>query len=191
MLKCSTNQFLQPKLTACLSSEKRHDIRNKVQRVIDLLSSPDIAIDNSHGPKLCAKFLRGLLAFPLTRLESQLPAASPSAVPRSPSNRRSETAVSSVSWDSATTAVATGSSPSPPDTISFHNFAPLKGAVDGTQVGIQNAMGLEMNMSDWFNPPMSIDTQNVDNLQQTLGDPAATWNCESFFFFCYDGGNEG
>jgi hypothetical protein len=183
---------LQPKFTAYLSPEKRHDIRNKVQRVIDLLSSPDIAIDNSHGPKLYAKFLKGLLASPMTRLDSQSPAASPSALPRSRSNRRTKTATSPVSPDSAFTtspAVATRSSLSPPpngDALSFDNFAPLRGAVDpfanGTQVGIQNAMGLEMSsMADLFNPPLSIDTQIMDNLQQTLGDPTATWNCECFF----------
>jgi len=180
-------KLLQPKFTAYLSSEKRHDIRNKVQRVIDLLSSPDIAIDNSHGPKLYAKFLKGLLASPMTRLESQSPAASPTALPRSRSNRRTKTATSPVSPDSASTAsppVAMRSSLSPPpngDALSFDNFAPLRGAVDpfahGTQVGIQNAMGLEMSsMADLFNPPLSIDTQIMDNLQQTLGDPTATWN---------------
>ena len=49
-------------------------------------------------------------------------------------------------------------------------------------------MGLEMSsMADLFNPPLSIDTQIMDNLQQTLGDPASTWNCESFFAMACDG----
>ena len=136
----------------------------------------------------------------MTRLESQSPATSPTSLPRTRSNRRTKTTASPVSSDGATTAsppVAARSSLSPPpngDALSFENFAPLRGAVDpfahGTQVGIQNAMGLEMsNMADLFNPPLSIDTQIMDTLQQTLCDPATTWSCESFLFVGY-GGNE-
>ena len=188
VLKCIPNQLLQPRFTAYLSPEKRLDIRNKVQRVIDLLSSPDIAIDNSHGPKLYAKFLKGLLASPMTRLESQSPATSTSGLPRSRSNRKPKLMTSPSSSDAAilssspTAPIRSSLSPPPNgDALSFENFAPLRGAVDpfanGTQVGTstQNAMGLEM--SDLFNPPLSIDTQIMENLQ-TLGDAATSWTCE-------------
>lgn len=186
MLKSISNQLLQPKFTAYLSTEKRLDIRNKVQRVIDLLSSPDIAIDNTHGPKLYAKFLKGLLASPMTRTESQSPATSTSGLPRSRSNRRPKLITSPASSDGAALSSPTAplrSSLSPPpngDALSFENFAPLRGAVDPFANGTntQNAMGLEM--SDLFNPPLSIDTQIMENLQ-TLGDAATSWTCE----FCF------
>lgn len=189
MLKCTPNQLLQPRFTAYLSQEKRLDIRNKVQGVIDLLSSPDIAIDNSHGPKLYAKFLKGLLASPMTRLESQSPATSASALPRSRSNRKAKSTTSPTSSSSiihASPVAATRSSLSPPpngDALSFENFAPLRGAVDPFANGtnIQNGIGLDMsNMADLFNPPLSIDTQIMENLQ-TLGDPATSWTCEFYF----------
>lgn len=155
-----------------------------------MLSSPDIAIDNSHGPKLYAKFLKRLLASPMTRTESQSPATSTSGLPRSRSNRKPKSMTSPTLSDGATLASPPAqlrSSLSPPpngDALSFENFAPLRGAVDpfahGTQVGTntQNAMGLEM--SDLFNPPLSIDTQIMENLQ-TLGDAATSWTCE----FCF------
>jgi hypothetical protein len=176
-------KLLQPRFTAYLSQEKRLDIRNKVQGVIDLLSSPDIAIDNSHGPKLYAKFLKGLLASPMTRLESQSPATSASALPRSRSNRKAKSTTSPTSSSSiihASPVAATRSSLSPPpngDALSFENFAPLRGAVDPFANGTntQNGIGLDMsNMADLFNPPLSIDTQIMENLQ-TLGDPATSW----------------
>ncbi|KAH6908977.1 hypothetical protein BKA70DRAFT_1426129 [Coprinopsis sp. MPI-PUGE-AT-0042] len=51
------------------SREKRVEIRNLVQKVIDLLASPEIAVDNRHGPKLYSKFLKNLLAKPLAQID--------------------------------------------------------------------------------------------------------------------------
>ncbi|TFK72942.1 hypothetical protein BDN72DRAFT_762497 [Pluteus cervinus] len=68
-------KLLQPKFSAYLTIDQREEIRNLVQKVIDLLGSPEVAIDNRHGPKLYSRFLKGLLAAPMARD----PAASPSA----------------------------------------------------------------------------------------------------------------
>ncbi|KAF8625539.1 hypothetical protein AX15_005306 [Amanita polypyramis BW_CC] len=172
-------KLLQPKFASYLSPEMRVDIRNKVQRVIDLLSSPDIAIDNSHGPKLYAKFLKGLLASPLTRLESQSPTSFTSSLPRR-SVRKPKSIASPSSTDGAPTTSPTSAtrlSLSPPpnrDALSFESFAPLRGAADpfahGTAgVSAQNAAGLDMStLADLFNPPLNIDNQIMDNFQ-TLG----------------------
>ncbi|EMD34175.1 hypothetical protein CERSUDRAFT_159676 [Gelatoporia subvermispora B] len=62
-------KLLQPKFTSYLSREQRLDIRHSVQRVIDLLGSPEVAIDDRHGPKLYARFLEGLLATPSARID--------------------------------------------------------------------------------------------------------------------------
>ncbi|KAK2460891.1 hypothetical protein APHAL10511_007361 [Amanita phalloides] len=178
-------KLLQPKFASYLSPDMRFNIRNKVQQVIDLLSSPDIAIDNRHGPKLYAKFLKGLLASPITRLESQSPTNSVSALPRSRQVRKPRTAASPSSPDAihSPPPAAMRSSLSPPpnqDALSFENFAPMRGAIDpfanGTQVGsnAQNAMGLE----DLFSPPLSIDTQIIE----TLGDAAAAWSSSHWLY---------
>ncbi|OSX58940.1 hypothetical protein POSPLADRAFT_1049102 [Postia placenta MAD-698-R-SB12] len=63
-------KLLQPKYAQHLSRERRVEIRDLVQRVIDLLSSPEVAIDDRHGPKLYSRFLQGLLATPMARVAS-------------------------------------------------------------------------------------------------------------------------
>lgn len=58
-------KLLQPKFAAYIDASKRAAIRSRVQSVIDFFSDPEIAIDNRHGPKLYARFLKGLLASPM------------------------------------------------------------------------------------------------------------------------------
>jgi len=67
--KSTYKQLLQPKFATYLSTEKRSEIRALVQKAIDLLGSPEVAIDNRHGPKLYARFLEGLLALPMAKLD--------------------------------------------------------------------------------------------------------------------------
>lgn len=72
-------KLLQPKFSSFLSLQKRHEIRQLVQRVVDLLGSNEIAIDDRHGPKLYSKFLRNLLAAPMARVEPVLTPPAPGA----------------------------------------------------------------------------------------------------------------
>ncbi|KAE9407827.1 hypothetical protein BT96DRAFT_85827 [Gymnopus androsaceus JB14] len=58
-------KLLQPKFAAYIDAAKRVSIRSRVQSVIDFFSNPEIAVDNRHGPKLYARFLKGLLASPM------------------------------------------------------------------------------------------------------------------------------
>ncbi|OCH94437.1 hypothetical protein OBBRIDRAFT_722948 [Obba rivulosa] len=62
-------KLLQPKFTVYMSREQRLEVRHSVQRVINLLGSPEVAIDDRHGPKLYARFLEGLLATPSARID--------------------------------------------------------------------------------------------------------------------------
>jgi len=66
--------------------EQRVGIRNLVQQVIDLLA--EIALDDRHGPKLYSRFLKGLLASPLARLDPSVPDSSASSPPRARSRSR-------------------------------------------------------------------------------------------------------
>ena len=54
-------QLLQPRYADYINQTQRDEIREKVQRIIDLLGSPEVAIDDHHSPKLYSRFLQGLL----------------------------------------------------------------------------------------------------------------------------------
>jgi len=73
-------KLLQPKFAAYLTHDQRLQIREKVQNVINLLGSPDVAIDSRHGPKLYSRFLESLLATPMARVEksNDVPRPAPS-----------------------------------------------------------------------------------------------------------------
>jgi hypothetical protein len=174
-------KLLQPKFASYLTYEKRVDIRKRVQQAVDMLSS--IAVDNSHGPRLYAKFLKGLLASPMARLDFQSPATSISSLPRNRAGRKVRSSANPGSPGPNVSPRGRSSMSPPPhqDADSFESFAPLRGASDpyafGTDAGanLQNAMGLDMcSMSDLFNPPLSIDKQIIDNMN-TIGE-APSWN---------------
>lgn len=76
--------------------------------MIDLLGSPEVAIDDRHGPKLYARFLQCLLSTPMARIDH-----SPSSLRRDPAApRRSKTTSS------------TASSPSHPSTSTRQSLSP-------------------------------------------------------------------
>ncbi|KAI0321788.1 hypothetical protein OF83DRAFT_189903 [Amylostereum chailletii] len=54
-------KLLQPKYASYLTPEQREHITKIVQRAVDFLSSPDIFIDDRHGPRLYSRFISGLL----------------------------------------------------------------------------------------------------------------------------------
>lgn len=49
--------------------EQRIEIQELLKGIINLLSSPEVAIDDKHAPKLWARFLDGLLATPMARID--------------------------------------------------------------------------------------------------------------------------
>ncbi|KZT73649.1 hypothetical protein DAEQUDRAFT_721712 [Daedalea quercina L-15889] len=105
-------KLLQPKYSVYLSSEQRVEIKDLVQRVIDLLGSPEVAIDDRHGPKLYARFLQGLLSTPMARIDH-----SPSSLRRdATASRRFKTTSS------------TASSPSHPGTSTRQSLSPTPGS---------------------------------------------------------------
>jgi hypothetical protein len=134
-------KLLQPKFAAYIDASKRTAIRSRVQSVIDFFSSPEIAIDNRHGPKLYARFLKGLLASPMVaepnspgyskqprRRSNRLKAASSQngESPEFSSNGFSQT------YEHASPATTTHSLSPPPShgAMSFEQFAPSGGAID-------------------------------------------------------------
>ncbi|KIK62927.1 hypothetical protein GYMLUDRAFT_57708 [Collybiopsis luxurians FD-317 M1] len=103
-------KLLQPKFATYIDTHQRALIRARVQMVIDFFSSPDIAIDDRHSPKLYACFLKGLLASPAV--------AEPSNSIKSASNQSGD--VSELAGN--------GPNPGferPPPATTFSSFSPL------------------------------------------------------------------
>lgn len=63
------NQLLHPKYASYLKMEHRKEIERLVRGIIDLLSSPEVVVDDRHSPKLWSSFLDGLLATPMAKIE--------------------------------------------------------------------------------------------------------------------------
>jgi hypothetical protein len=55
-------KLLRPEFANLLSKNQENEIFDLIGRLIQTLSSPDIAIDDRHTPKLYARFLAGLLS---------------------------------------------------------------------------------------------------------------------------------
>jgi hypothetical protein len=149
-LLIGSSQLLQPKFAPCLPLERRREIRSLVQEAVNLLQSPEVAIDERHGPRLYAKFLRRLLNSPLAALEPPSPA--PARSPTATSSRRSQPPtvppISTATHDNshfindfaAHSLPQTHDAPSPASSVSlsppneaassFDQFAPMEAGID-------------------------------------------------------------
>lgn len=171
-------KLLQPKFAAYLTTERRVEIRSLVQKVIDLLSSPEIAIDDRHGPKLYSKFLKGLLAAPMAKVDATPPTRKVRQ-PRSFSGHTPEPAseTSYPFYSHPSPAGSASLSPPPrPTALSFDSFAPV-GATDPFApenalniTGIDDTTGLNL-MSEFFQPPLPFDEHILQSMQ-SLSDPS-------------------
>lgn len=54
-------QLLHPRHAIYVTEDRRANIRQDVQKIIDLLGSPEVSIDDHHSPRLCSRFLASLL----------------------------------------------------------------------------------------------------------------------------------
>ncbi|KAJ3554389.1 hypothetical protein NM688_g3138 [Phlebia brevispora] len=64
-------KLLHPKYNSYIGEDKRIEIRERVTQIVGLFSSPEVAIDDRHGPKLYARFLQRLLETPEVTLDWQ------------------------------------------------------------------------------------------------------------------------
>lgn len=62
-------KLLQVKYAQYFTYEKRVEIRDLVQKTVDLLGAADVALDEKHGPSIYSRFLAGLLASPAVRVD--------------------------------------------------------------------------------------------------------------------------
>ncbi|KAG6888923.1 hypothetical protein C0995_004936 [Termitomyces sp. Mi166 len=167
-------KLLQPKFASYLTIQKRMEIRETVQKVVDLFGSPEISIDDRHGPGLYARFLKGLLAAPMAQVD-------PTSPPPPLRKTRVSPAVSFRTMERINTR-ATSSSLSPvprQEALSFENFAPV-GPMDPFapfSSGASNSLALQIGgeagpnlPSDFFQPPLPFDDAIMHSMQ-SLSDP--------------------
>ncbi|KAJ7170596.1 hypothetical protein C8R43DRAFT_1231383 [Mycena crocata] len=161
-------KLLQPKFASYLTTDKRQEIRGLVKKVIDLLGSPDVSIDDKHGPNLYARFLKGLMAAPLVKADNKRrPARTNSGQPMDDSTPSNHTSPD------------TSHSLSPPPTtaaLSFDRFAPPLGA--GVDPFMPLAAGhpegnvLDLDPPDFFPPSLPYNPDPLQGMQSlTAGWP--------------------
>ncbi|KAH9929980.1 uncharacterized protein B0H18DRAFT_1117054 [Fomitopsis serialis] len=166
-------KLLQPKYSVYLSREQRVEIKDLVHRVIDLLGSPEVAIDDRHGPKLYARFLQGLLNTPMARIDH-----SPSSLKRD-SRRSKTTSIASSPSHASTSArqslspapdsTSTQSSPkphTPPPTLSPTIFSSTITATSASQMS--HPMSSQLAASSFsapMSPPLFFDSELIQSMQ--------------------------
>ncbi|KAJ3787022.1 hypothetical protein GGU10DRAFT_156771 [Lentinula aff. detonsa] len=183
-------KLLQPKFAAYIDATKRAAIRSRVQSVIDFFSDPEIAIDNRHGPKLYARFLKSLLAQPMV------------AEPTSPgynkhrrrSNRNKSSTPNAESPDIASNgfnhtseyaspATTTHSLSPPPSTaaMSFDQFAPSGGVIDPfmpDNIALQGS-AYDSNVMGYLGPMTDDELMRyqpmTDSIWQDVTVPGYSW----------------
>jgi hypothetical protein len=154
--------LLQPKYASYLSSEQRAEIVRTVERAIEFHGSPDIAVDDRHGPRLYSRFMGGLLE------RVKAPPAKPPR--RSRSNRKtsvlgiSELPQTNSQPSSATQPISANHfEPLPARTTTpFDHFA-MPSEFDPAASASSSALGL--TASEFFYSPLPFDRDLVESMQ--------------------------
>jgi len=155
-------KLLQPKYASYLSSEQRAEIIRTVERAVEFHSSPDIGVDDRHGPRLYARFIGGLLervktppAKPLRPSRSKRKNPGTVASELLPSNSLSPTA--------AQPTLVNHFEPLPARTTTpFDHFA-WSTEIDPSASADSSALGL--TASEFFYAPLPFDRDLVESMQ--------------------------
>ncbi|KAH7928236.1 hypothetical protein BV22DRAFT_1117670 [Leucogyrophana mollusca] len=167
-------QLLKPKYAYYFPFEQRLEIRTLVQRVVDLLASPDVVVDERHAPGLYSRFLTGLLATPMAQVNAISPGSikSPLSLPRKQSSRKDkgkrqlDKEMASPS-DYPSPSSDYSQSQSQPQSPSPSQSYPLQPLLLDTGVP-----GSANNSTDFFHVPTTIDSELLESMQ-FMTDP--TW----------------
>lgn len=155
------SQLLQPKYAPYLSPEQRAEIIQTVERAVEFHGSPDIAVDDRHGPWLYSRFMGGLLE------RVKTPPAKPPRQSRS--KRKASGMVASEQHAKQLSPIAT-------QHISANHFEPLptrtttpfdhfawpteldpSASVEGSALGL--------TASEFFYAPLPFDRDLVESMQ--------------------------
>ncbi|KAK7033077.1 Zn(2)-C6 fungal-type domain-containing protein [Favolaschia claudopus] len=159
-------KLLQPKFASYLTTDKRQEIRGLVKQVIDLLASPDVSIDDKHGPNLYARFLKGLLAAPLAKQQPRRPLRTNSGQQQlmetdSVSSHTSPETTHSLS-PAPTTAALSFDRFAPPLNAGVDPFMPLAVGGEGNMLGLD---ATDTSPPDFFPPSLPYNSDPLQGMQ--------------------------
>ncbi|KAH8099947.1 hypothetical protein BXZ70DRAFT_893935 [Cristinia sonorae] len=157
-------KLLQPKYVPYLTREQRVEIRQLIERLIDVME--EIAVDDRHCPKLYAKFLAGLLATPMASIDHKnLPIKTTKAKSESPTFRRTE--LGPFGRTTTSTPPSTRPSASPPPFQMDQSGHVIAGDVQDNQLTpLTNELPTGFN--NYFTP-LPLEPEFLQSMQ-TLGD---------------------
>lgn len=156
-------KLLHPKFVRHVSGEQRREIRALVERVVAVLGSPQVAIDDRHAPKLYSQFLQGLLNTPMAVVDISSPTSFNNALPRSRSRKSRNGSKNSGldQGDYMTSASSNASMSSPPA-----NFSMSNGGNSFNQMPTRSHH-VATNQSTPEMPPVAFDNDFLASMQQS------------------------
>lgn len=140
-----------------------------MQQIIDLLGSPEVAIDDHHSPKLYARFLAGLLSKPAARLDRSPTSKKPALKSKSesPTTHKAELQDAVRQSMSSPPSARPSSSPEPEGQVGNSASAMH---LDQYQFGHDADMLSAMDVaSEFFAPPLPLN-----DLLPSMADPSMT-----------------
>jgi hypothetical protein len=165
---------MQPRYSSYVSREQRLEIRDRVEKVANLLGSPEVAVDDRHGPKLYSSFLKSLLAAPVARvdrppvLQKRSSAKSKSVSPTIQKNElHDEMHAAKVAQSTPVTPAPLRPSLSPPPPLAMQ---PAVGPSNVDYPGLLPGLGMDMSVpdvSDFFSAPLPFDTELLQSMTET------------------------
>ncbi|KAL1949311.1 hypothetical protein VTO73DRAFT_8192 [Trametes versicolor] len=162
---------LHPRYAQHIPRDTRIEIRTMVEEVANFLGSPEVAVDDRHGPKLYSRFLKGLLEMPLAHIDHSPTALKRSMKPLAPATPSPDSRPGS-------------SSPMPPTPVHVpapplpqqsgvkeeQRFAQDSQMFDGLDLGYPDSQGQPINAAELYSPPLPFDHELLQEMQ-TLTDP--------------------
>lgn len=155
-------KLLHPKYIPVFTQEQRQESYNLIQKVIDALGSPEVAIDDKHGPKLYSRLLGGLLA--TVKLDASYPGRRTSSRTRKSSSRNSSSLMSS-----ATSPSRSSISPVTQNAVGL-NTSQIQMDDGQSSSGYGSSGGSpssvrELNVQEFFAPPLPFDGDLLHSMQ--------------------------
>ncbi|OBZ72273.1 Protein priB [Grifola frondosa] len=173
-------KLLSPKFASYLSREKRLEIRNLVEQVSDLLGSPEVAVDDRHGPKLYSRFLKGLLSTPLARIDhspgavKRVPKSNSASRPPSRSDNVPETASARQSLSPpparpSPQSLPASLSPPPADPLAHIPMGMARSFPSHIGLPDDNVSNIDFGASEFYSPPLPFDAELLQSMQSLTG----------------------
>lgn len=164
-------QLLHPRFVTFIPRETRMEIRGLVEDVANFLGSPEVAIDERHGPLMYSRFLHGLLETPLASVDH-----SPAALKRAarllspqPALQHDHASDHQPLQTSSSTVTPTSNTQNQPIAGSTHEPHMYDGL--GMQFDSQSAQPVDT--SGMYAAPLPFDNDLLQSMQ-TLTD--STWS---------------